>query len=101
MKYPEGHFIGKGMAIGIAIGAGIGVPLSSAIGNPGMISIGLPIGLVLGLAMGKKWEEKAKKEGKIRPLTKKEKSKKKIGLYLGIGALIVGVILALTIFLLK
>ena len=100
-KFPEGHFLGQGMAIGIAIGAGLGVPFSIAIGKPGMFSIGLPIGVAIGYAMGLNWEKKAKEEGRIRPLTKAEKNRKKLGVYVGIAALLIGLIALVALLLLR
>ncbi|MDY6932345.1 MAG: hypothetical protein SVJ22_10580 [Halobacteriota archaeon] len=89
-KYPEGHFIGMWMGIGIAIFSGIGVPLSIALRNPGFIGIGPAIGVAFGLALGQSIEEKYKNEGKIRPLTKEEKGKRKIAVILGIVTFLIG-----------
>jgi len=96
-KYPEGHFIGKSMGIGTAIGAGLGFPFGLIIGNPAFFGIGLPIGLAIGAAVGTNLEKKAKEEGRIRPLTKEEAKRKKIGIYagLGLGVLLFIVVLAL------
>ena len=56
--YPEGTFVGFGIALGPAIGVAIG----SGMGNVGAgIGIGVGIGLVIGSAL----EANAKKEGKI------------------------------------
>ena len=68
-KYPEGHFYEKGLATFIAIGVVMGVVLGS-------LSIGIGAGIILGLIIGGIWEQRAKKEKKIRPLTKKEMLKK-------------------------
>jgi hypothetical protein len=88
-KYPEGHFMGQGIAIGI----GIGVALGLALGN---IALGPAIGVAIGVGIGSALEGKAKKEGKIRPMTPEEKKKqKKVLLFaLGVGLLlfILGVI---------
>ena len=89
-KYPEGHFIGMWMGIGIAIFSGIGVPLSIALRNPGFIGIGPAIGVAFGLALGQSIEEKYKNEGKIRSLTKEEKDKRKIAVILGIVTFLIG-----------
>ena len=83
-KYPEGHFIG----IGIAIGIPLGIPLAISLGNTGFIGVGLPIGLAIGMALEKKY----KKEGQIRPLNEGEKKKRKIGF---ISTLILGIIVFL------
>lgn len=86
-KYPEGHFVGKGIAIFMAWGVAIGVALNN-------IGIGIAIGVAIGVSIGSAWEEKAKKEGKIRPLTDKERKRKKKK---AIIALILGFIIAITI----
>ena len=98
-KYPEGHFVGLWMAVGVAVGAGIGIPLSLAMGNPGLIGIGLPIGLAIGLAIGSSIEAKYKKEGKLRPLTLEEKKRKKLGVMIGIGLLVIGMLTFLLFYL--
>jgi hypothetical protein len=96
-KYPEGHFVGMWMGIGIAIFTGIGVPLSVALKIPGLIGIGPAIGVAFGLALGQSIESKLKKEGKIRPLTEDEKKKRKRLVYAGFSVLVLG----LAVFLLR
>jgi len=49
-KYPEGHFLGMWMGIGIAIFTGVGVPLSIATKNLGLMGIGPAIGVAFGLS---------------------------------------------------
>ncbi len=83
-KYPEGHFIG----IGIALGIPFGIPLAISLGNIAFIGTGLPIGLAIGIAL----EDKYKKEGRIRPLNEDEKKIRKIGL---ISTLVLGIIVFL------
>ena len=100
-KYPEGHFVGMWMGIGIAIFSGIGIPLSIATENPGFIGIGPALGLAFGLAIGTSIESKYKKEGKIRPLTKDENKKKKMYVSTGIIGLILLSTIGLAIFLLR
>ncbi|MDD4898811.1 MAG: hypothetical protein PHY70_05475, partial [Methanocellales archaeon] len=56
--YPEGHFVGMWMGIGIAIFSGFGIPLSIATGNPGFMGIGPAIGVAFGLAIGSSIEAK-------------------------------------------
>ncbi len=89
-KYPEGHFTGMWMGIGIAIFTGVGVPLSIATENIGLIGIGPALGVAFGLAIGAGIEEKYKKEGKIRPLTDEEKKRKKLGVLAGLIILLLG-----------
>ena len=93
--YPEGHFVGMWMGIGIAIFSGIGIPLSIISGNPGLIAIGPAIGVAFGLAIGQSIEDKYKKEGKIRPLTKEDKNQRKILVIAGIAVLMVGIVVFL------
>ena len=76
-KYPEGHFVGLGMAFGVAIFAGLGVPLSIATDNYAFVGIGPAMGVGVGLAIGTGLENKYKAKGQIRPLTDQEKSKNK------------------------
>jgi len=76
-KYPEGHY----MAIGIAIGVAIGLALDN-------LAIGIGVGAGIGIAM----EAKAKKEGKIRPMTKEEKGRQKWFLLIGLLMFILGII---------
>ena len=44
-KYPEGHWMNRGIAIGICIG----IPMGVAMGN---IALGSAIGVVMGAAIG-------------------------------------------------
>ena len=92
-KYPEGHFLGMWMAIGIAIFSGLGIPLSFVTKNPGLIGIGPAIGVAFGLAIGQSIENKYKLEGKIRPLTESEQKRKKMVVLAGIAILALGVLL--------
>jgi hypothetical protein len=96
-KYPEGHFLGMWMGIGIALFSGIGVPLSIALKNPGLLGIGPAIGIAFGLALGQSIESKYKKEGKIRPLTEGEKKRRKMLVLAGIAVLILGVLVFLSL----
>ncbi len=83
-KYPEGFFI----AVGIAFGMLFGIPLAMSLGNYGFVGAGIPIGLAIGMAL----EEKFKKKGRIRPLTKKEKDQRKIAFMAGVALLALGLI---------
>lgn len=89
--YPEGHFIGKWMGIGIALFSGVGVALSVSTGNPGLIGIGPAIGVAFGLSVGQAVESKHKKEGRIRPLTSKEKRTRQLILVIGVVLLLLGI----------
>lgn len=90
--YPEGHFIGMWMGIGIAIFSGVGVALSAATDNPGLIGIGPALGVAVGLAIGTGVEERHKKAGRIRPAVPGERNRRRtavvIGLLVLLGALV-------------
>jgi hypothetical protein len=94
-KYPEGHFLGMWMGIGIAIFSGIGVPLSIALKTPGLMGIGPALGIAFGLSLGQSIESKHKKEGRIRPLTEDEKKKRKRLVIAGICVLLLGLLVFL------
>ncbi|MFC1800916.1 hypothetical protein ACFLZB_00415 [Nanoarchaeota archaeon] len=91
-KYPEGHFTGMWMGIGIAIFTGVGVPLSISTGNYAFFGIGPALGVAFGLAVGKSIEDKHKKKGLIRPLTPKERKRKHMGIWAGVIFLVLGVL---------
>jgi hypothetical protein len=96
-KYPQGHFLGMWMGIGVALFSGIGVPLSIALKNPGLLGIGPALGIAFGLSLGQSIESKYKKEGKIRPLTEDEKKKRRRLVIAGICVLIFWVLIFLSI----
>jgi hypothetical protein len=96
-KYPEGHFLGMWMGIGVALFSGIGVPLSFALKNPGLLGIGPALGIAFGLSIGQSIESKYKKEGKVRPLTEDEKKKRRRLVIAGICVLIFWVLVFLSI----
>jgi len=88
-KYPKGHFIGLGMAFGVAIGMPLGIAIGNIALGPGM---GLPLGLVIGMAL----EEKNK--DKIRPLTKKEEEARQKAIAVGLALLVLGAIFGAVMF---
>jgi hypothetical protein len=94
-KYPEGHFVGMWMGIGIALFSGVGVPLSIALKTPGLMGIGPALGVAVGLSVGQSIESKYKREGKIRPLTEDEKKKRKRLVLAGISVLVLGLLVFL------
>ena len=94
-KYPEGHFLGMWMGIGIAIFSGMGVPLSIITKNYAFMGIGPALGVAFGLSIGQGIENKYKKEGRIRPLTEDEKKRKKMAVLAGLALLALGVIVFL------
>jgi len=54
------------------------------------MGIGPAIGVSIGVAIGSSIEAKHKKEGRIRPLTKREKKNRKVIVWIGITLLIIG-----------
>ena len=91
-KYPEGHFLGLWMGIGIALFSGLGVVLSVVAQNNAFIGIGPAIGVGFGLPIGQAIENKYKAQGKIRPLTEKEKRVRRNALLLGLFIFLLGVV---------
>ena len=90
--YPEGHFVGMWMGIGMAIFSMMGVPLSIITDNYGFIGIGPAIGVAFGLSIGQAIENKKKEQGLIRPLTDAEKKNKQNLVYAAVGVLAIGVL---------
>ena len=99
-QYPEGHFIGMWIGIGMAIFSALGIPLSIALNSPGFIGIGPALGVGFGVAIGSSIEAKHKKEDKIRPLNAQEKKNRKTLVIVGLAILLLGVA-ALLFFLLR
>lgn len=91
-KYPEGHFLGLWMGIGMAIFSGLGIALSAIAGNYAFIGIGPAIGVGFGLPIGQAIENKYKAQGRIRPLTEKEKQSRKNLLIAGILLFLAGIV---------
>jgi hypothetical protein len=94
-KYPEGHFVGIWMCIGIVIISGIGIPLGLIMHNYVFVYIGPAIGVALGMVIGQSIENKYKNKGRIRPLTEKEQKKKNNAVIAGAFLLILGVFVCL------
>ena len=90
-KYPEGHYMGQGIAIGMGIGISIGLLMDN-------IALGPAIGVAIGIAIGSSMEVKAKKEGRIRPKTPEEKVKQKKSLWFGLGIGLLMFIIGLVVF---
>jgi len=98
-KYPEGHFVGLWMGIGIAVFSGLGVALAIATGNHGLMGVGPGLGVAFGVGVGQSIENKYKKAGKIRPLNQVEKKRKKIAVVSGLVVLALGAAAFLVFFL--
>ena len=89
-KYLEGHFLGMWMGICIVISMAFGIPLMFVLKNPGFLGVAPAIGVSIGVAIGQSVEDKYKKEGKIRPLTKKEKKTKEMFVVVGAIVFLIG-----------
>ncbi|MBE9467531.1 MAG: hypothetical protein IMY72_04300 [Bacteroidetes bacterium] len=89
-KFPEGHFVGLWMGIGIAVFTGLGLFIGNAFKNSSFVSMGPIIGVAFGILVGQAVEAKNKREGRIRTLYEKEKKRKKILVLLGLALLIIG-----------
>ena len=61
----KGHYQKQWMILGLsAFGIPLGVVFSFALGNMGLLGLGLPIGMALGIAVGTAIDQKAAKEGR-------------------------------------
>lgn len=94
-KFPEGHFVGVWMGIGMAVCSGLGVTICVITDNFGLIGVGPALGVAIGLSIGQSIENKYNKVGRIRPLTEPEKRKQKIVLAVGIALFTLGVLVLL------
>ena len=97
-KYPEGHFLGMWMGLGIAIFSVIGILVSIFIDNQELIGIWPAIGVAFGLAIWQSIENRYKQKGKIRPLTESEKKRKKNAVTAGILILALGVLIGILLY---
>jgi hypothetical protein len=84
-RYPKGHFIGLGMALG----APLGIPLFLALDNPGMMGIGIAIGVAVGTALEGRYNRNP------RPMTEEEIKTVKYATAAGVLALVAGVMVFL------
>ncbi|HAA12286.1 MAG TPA: hypothetical protein DCE41_11525 [Cytophagales bacterium] len=61
----KNHYQNMWMALGVgAFGLPLGVAFGAALGNMGLLGIGLPIGIAIGLAIGAAMDKKAAEEGR-------------------------------------
>ena len=100
-KYPEGHFMGLWIGISLAIFTGGWLPICIILENPGLMGIGPALGMAVGVAIGQSIEEKYKNQGKIKPLTKKEKKTRKATVIIGIMVFFLGLVTFLALYLLR
>jgi hypothetical protein len=62
---PQNHYQMQWMVLGMSVfGLLLGVAFGAAMGNMGLLGIGLPIGMAIGIAVGKGMDTKAKNEGR-------------------------------------
>lgn len=80
-RYPKGHFMG----IGIALGMPLGIPMWLATDNPGLIGSGLAVGVAIGAALEKKYN------GNPREMTREEERRQRIAIFGGVLILVMGV----------
>ena len=99
--FPEGHFVGMWIGIGMAMFAGVGVALSTALDSPGLIGIGPALGVGFGAAIGQGIEKKKKAEGLVRPLSRAEKDRRKKGVLIGVITLSVALVVLVSLLLLR
>ena len=92
-KYPEGHFMGLGIALGIPMG----IPISIALDNFAFMGAGIAIGVAIGAAM----EANARKQGKIRKLNAEEIKQRNLLVGVGMGILLLGIAVFLGIMFFK
>jgi hypothetical protein len=81
-RYPKGHFIGWGVALGIPLG----IPFWLVTGNPGLIGAGIAVGIAIGVGLENKYNKNP------RPLTEQEKKNRKIATIFGALFLVLGII---------
>jgi len=89
-RYPQGHWMGIGMLIGLALGS---IPSLAGILFDEMssfVAIGPAIGCGLGVAIGSALEQKHKKE--IRPLTEAEQKMRNWAIGAGMLLVFLGVL---------
>ena len=89
-QYREGHFMGIGMLIGIAIFMPFGFVIWVVTDNPGMIGIGPALGVAIGISIGTALEKKYNPNP--RPLTIEEKRMIKMSVFAGVIMLLLGAV---------
>ena len=98
--YPQGHFLGLGMALGILASLLVGFTISIVFEMPELLGLWPAVGVIIGLVSGKLIEDKYKREGKIRPVTEAEEKKRKKAVKIAVFAGVLALILIIGILLL-
>lgn len=94
--YPEGYFLGLWMGIFMPIGAVFGLLMSD---GGGMIAVGVGAGVGVGVAVGAGVEARYREKGLIRDLSPEEKKRRKRLILISVGALAVGLVALVVVFL--
>ena len=84
--------MGLWMGIGIALFSALGIVISVVAQNYAFLGMGPAIGVAFGLPVGQAMENKHKAQGRIRPLTEKEKRVRRNALLLGLFIFLLGVV---------
>jgi hypothetical protein len=88
-KHPEGYWMGRGLALALALFVPLGLAMNSLMGNDGSgLAIGPAVAAVIGVAMGAALEQRHK--GATRPRTSYENRARRwmvgIGVVAGVAA---------------
>jgi hypothetical protein len=96
-KYPKGHWMGVGIAVGLPIGVAIFFIADILIGEFGdMFFLGPAIGVAIGVSIGAALEKKHEKE--IRELTPQEERRRRLAVAAGVVLLVIGALAGLLAF---
>jgi hypothetical protein len=92
-KYPKGHWMGIGIAIGIPIGTALFFIADLLTGEFGsMFFLGPGVGVAIGVSIGAALEERYKKRGQIRELTLQEEKRRRKLVNIGLLILVLGAV---------
>jgi len=89
-KYPQGHWMGVGMCIGMALGLISSLAALRLDEMTAFIGIGPAIGVSIGVAIGSALEQKYK--DKVRPLTEQEQKMRKWATLIGLVLAALGIL---------
>jgi hypothetical protein len=98
-SYPQGHWMGIGMAIGMVFGTFVFFIADLLTGEFGsMFFLGPGAGVAIGVSIGTALEERYKRSGRIRKLTAKEEKRQRKLVTLGVVILVIGALAGLLAF---
>jgi len=90
-KYPQGHYLGLGIALGLPLGYFVAFLLGRLLSKDVLFfSLGPSLGAGVGIVTGSILEKKNK--DKLRPLTEKEQKLKNASIIIMLGLLLLGVV---------